>query len=540
MVSWFVMKINGLLGGLLLVVLPRLATAQRALPSWTRGATCYEIFPRSFQDSNGDGIGDLNGIVRRLDYVASLGVRCIWLTPIVRAASYHGYDATDYYRLQPQYGTADDFRRLVRAAHRHGIRVLVDMVLNHVSDKHPWFQAAMRDTTSPYRNWFRWSKTKPTELNPWGQSNWCKSTVRDEWYYAFFWCGMPDLNYEYPPVFREQLRIARFWLRDMGADGFRLDAVPYLVEENGQVANTPGTHRLLHRYADYLRTVKAGVFTVGEATGGIDTLLTYYPDQLDSYFVFPFADSVVSAIRHGSAAGLLQPILDLQERVPDQRWSPFVENHDRPRMRTVFGGDLRRARLADFLALTMPGIPFVYQGEEIGMSGAKPDERLRTPMQWDSSAHGGFTRGTPWEQLQHDSLETTVAGEDHDPQSLLNLHRRLIHLRTRDVALGEGRLVPLTASQPAVAAYARRSGRHVVLAVVNLSDSAAVNVSLGAAVGALPPGTWRPHSLLGGESAARMVVGGDGGTTGYVLLPTLAPLGSYLFELTSDGSTSTR
>lgn len=514
--------------------------AQRPLPPWTRGATCYEIFPRSFYDSNGDGIGDLNGIIAKLDYIRDLGARCIWLTPIVQAASYHGYDAMDYYRVEHEYGTNADFRRLVKEAHRRGIRVLVDMVLNHVSDRHPWFQSASRDTISRYRHWFRWSPTKPAELNPWGQSNWCKSPVRDQWYYAFFWCGMPDLNYDDPAVVAEQFRIARFWLSAMGADGFRLDAVPYLVEAHGQVANTPATHRLLHRYARFVHGVKAGVYTVGEATGGIDTLLTYYPDQLDSYFVFPFADSIVSAIRHRSARGLLQPILALQESVPAQRWSPFVENHDRPRMRTVFGGDLRRVRIADFVALTMPGLPFVYQGEEIGMFGDKPDERLRTPMQWDASPHGGFTRGTPWEPLQSDSLETTVAAQKRDPESLLTLHRRLIHLRTGNAALGTGRLVPLATSNDAVAAYARRDGRHVVLAIVNLADTALTNVSLGSAPGALPRGRRQARALLGGTDATPTVVGDDGRLDRYVPLSTLAPLGIYLFELTTDGSTSTR
>ncbi len=523
-----------------MLLFPSPGKAQRPLPSWTRGATCYEIFPRSFYDSDGDGIGDLKGIVAKLDYVRDLGARCIWLTPIVQAASYHGYDATDYYTVNPEYGTNEDFRRLVAQAHRRGIRVLVDMVLNHVSNRHPWFQSAMRDTTSPYRNWFRWSRSKPAELNPWGQSNWCKSPARDEWYYAFFWCGMPDLNYESPAVVAEQFRIARFWLTTMGADGFRLDAVPYLVEENGAVANTPGTHRLLSRYARYVHSLKSGVFTVGEASGGIDTLLTYYPDQLDSYFVFPFADSVVSALRHGSARGLLLPILALEAKVPAQRWSPLVENHDRPRMRTVFDGDLRRTRVADFLALTMPGLPFVYQGEEIGMFGDKPDERLRTPMQWDSLPHGGFTRGVPWERLQDDSLETTVAAEERDPASLLNLHRLLIHLRTSNPALADGRLVPLAASSDAVCAYLRRDGGRIVLAVINLADSAQAAISLGAPTGILPRGRWLPRSLLGGRDAIPALIGDDGRLEGYVPLPALAPLGIYLFELTRDGSTSTR
>jgi len=185
---------------------------------------CYEIFVRSFYDSNGDGIGDLNGLIQKLDYVAGLGVDCIWLMPVAASPSYHGYDVSDYYRVEPAYGTNDDFKQLVAAAHRRGIALLVDMVLNHSSSEHPYFQAALHDTTSPYRAWYRFAPTAQGK-------DWHHSPVRDEYYYGLFWSGMPDLNYETPAVREEAKQIARFWLRDMGVDGFRLDAVPYLVEQ---------------------------------------------------------------------------------------------------------------------------------------------------------------------------------------------------------------------------------------------------------------------------------------------------------------------
>src|SRR5256885_11668990 len=181
------------------------ALAQHS-PRWVRGATCYEVFVRSFYDSDGDGIGDLKGLTAKLDYIndgdprsqRSLGARCIWLMPIVESPSYHGYDATDYYRVARAYGTNDDFKRFVAAAHRRGIKVLIDMVLNHTSNEHPWFQASMRDTTSRYRKWYRWSTVKPADRGPWGQEAWYKSPVPVEYYYGAFWSGMPDLNYETP------------------------------------------------------------------------------------------------------------------------------------------------------------------------------------------------------------------------------------------------------------------------------------------------------------------------------------------------------
>ena len=510
-----------------------------SIASWTLGATCYEIFVRSFQDSDGDGIGDIPGLISKLDYIndgdpgtrRDLGARCVWLMPVAESPSYHGYDVSDYYRIERDYGTNDDFKRLVAEAHRRGIRVLVDMVLNHASSEHPYFQEALRDSTSPYRAWFRWSPTRPTELNPWGQSNWHKSPLRDEWYYGFFWGGMPDLNYTHPPVVAEAKKVARFWLEDMGVDGFRLDAIPYLVEEPGRINHSAGTHAVLRDYAAYVRSVKPDAYTVGEVSDNSDAMLGYYPDQLDSHFAFEVADSLIAAVRSGSAKGLLPPVLRLQRELPANRWSPFLRNHDQPRTATELGGDLAKARIASFILLTLPGVPFVYYGEEIGMVGSKPDERLRTPMQWSRAPGAGFTRGTPWQPLQFDALETTVEAQERDPKSLLELHRRLIPVRDENAALAAGRLVPLVASNDAVAAYVRREGDRAVLVVANLGAMPATDVSLAAGTGALPRGSWTLRSLLGGADAPPLTIGGDGRLAGYSPLYTLAPLEGYLFEL---------
>jgi alpha-amylase len=516
------------------------AVAQQSPPAWTHGATCYEVFVRSFYDSNGDGIGDIPGLIAKLDYIndgnphshRSLGARCIWLMPVAESPSYHGYDVTDYYRVDREYGTNEDFKRLVAEAHHRGIKVLVDMVLNHVSSEHPSFQAALHDTTSPYRAWFRWSPTKREEKD-WRGEVWHHSPVRDEYYYGLFSSGMPDLNYTHPPVVAEAKKIARFWLQDMGVDGFRLDAVPYLVEENGRVRNTAGTHAVLHDYEAYVHSVKPDAFTIGEVSYGNDQLLGYYPEQLDSYFAFEVADSIIAAVREGSAKGLLSPVLRLQGDIPTDRWSPFLRNHDQPRTRTELGGDMARARVASFLLLTMPGVPFVYYGEEIGMIGAKPDERLRTPMQWTRAPGAGFTRGKPWERLADDSLTTTVEAQDHDPSSLLQLYRRLIHLRATNDALATGELVPLTASDSAVAAYLRRDGDRAVLVVANLSRAPLHGVSLTSRGDALRAGRWTPRDMLSDAAVAPLRVGDDGQLHGYVPLAILAPLEGYLIELSA-------
>jgi alpha-amylase len=507
----------------------------QAAPAWTRGAVCYEIFVRSFSDSDGDGTGDLNGLTARLDYVAGLGASCIWLMPVAASPSYHGYDVSDYYRVEPAYGTGADFQRMVTAAHARGIKVLVDMVLNHSSSEHPYFKAALADTASPYRAWYRFSPT-PGGKGPWGAEAWHRSPVRDEYYYGVFWKGMPDLNYETPAVREEAKKIATFWLRDMGVDGFRLDAVPYLVEEGSCLAGCPGTHAFLHEYAEHVRSIKPDAYTVGEVWDNFARVIPYYPDQLTSYFAFELADSLLSAVRTGSAAGLLSGYLRLQDTLPAYRWSPFLSNHDQTRAMTRFGGDPAKAKLAATLLLTLPGLPFVYYGEEIGMTGDKPDPRLRTPMQW-KPARGpgtGFTTGKPSEGAQPDSETTTVAAQDADSGSLLNLYRRLIHLRKANDALGAGRLVALSAGNPAVTAYLRITARgdDAVLVVANLGAQAVSGVTIGSAAESLPPGRYEARSLVGGANGAALNVGRDAAIRSYVPVPgALGPRESVVLEL---------
>lgn len=509
-------------------------------PEWTRGATCYEVFVRSFQDSDGDGVGDIKGLISRLDYIndghplgtRDLGARCVWLMPVAESPSYHGYDTIDYYRIDPEYGTNEDFKRLIAEAHRRGIHVLVDMVLNHASSEHPYFRSALEDPSSPYRSWFRFSPTKPEVKGPWGQEVWHKSPLRDEYYYGIFWHAMPDLNYDHPSVVEEARRIATFWLEEMGVDGFRLDAIPYLVEEGPHVSGTPGTHAMLRGYAAHVRKVAPDAYTVGEVWDSVGSMLPYYPDQLDAHFAFAVSEAILDAVKTARAAALYPPVLRLQREVPHGRWAPFLRNHDQTRTRTELGGDLGRSRLAAFLLLTQPGLPFVYYGEEIGMTGTKPDERIRTPMQWTTGRGVGFTTGQPWQQLASDSATTSVESQEDDPQSLLNLHRTLIHLRAAHPALASGELVPLGTSDPAVAAYLRREGARAVLVVANLAGSLAKDVRVTIAGEQLPFIVGAMHPLFpaaGGDRPSPRISHKPASTL--VRLRNLAPTAGYIFEL---------
>ena len=472
---------------------------------------CYEVFVRSFYDSNGDGIGDLRGLTHKVDYIAGLGADCVWLMPVAESPSYHGYDVTDYYKVEPDYGTNEDFQTFVTAAHQHHIRVLVDLVLNHTSSEHPWFQEALHDSTSPHRSWYRWAPTQ----NGACANNWHKSPISGECYFGLFWSGMPDLNYENPAVLDEMKHVARFWLDSMHVDGFRLDAVRHLVEVGNEVSNTPGTHQVLRDYGQYVRSIAPQSYTIGEVWDNPDVILSYYPDQLDAYFAFPISEALIEAVRTGKAGSLLPLVEQFQRAVPAYRFAPFQRNHDQTRTLTALRNDTAGARLAATILLTLPGVPFVYYGEEIGMTGDKPDERLRTPMQWTASSRG-FTSGKPWETLQADTLTVNVAAQERRPNSLLSLYRKLGHLRATNRALREGRLEPIESGSDSVLAYWRMHDSSHVVVLVNLGRTAAkppASITQPVRV------TWRD-----------LLASGNGRRTS---LPTLAPRRAYVYEVSN-------
>ena len=522
-----------------LAAAPRAQSSPRQLPEWTKGATCYEIFVRSFKDSNGDGIGDIPGLISKLDYIndgnpksrSDLGARCIWLMPIAESPSYHGYDATDYYTVERDYGTNADFKQLMTEAHKRGIKVLVDMVLNHSSNEHPFFRAALMDTTSPYRAMYRFSTTDSASKGPWGQLAWHRNPYRNEYYYGVFWSGMPDLNYENAITREEAKKIATYWLQEMNVDGFRLDAVPYLVEEGKVLAGSEATHAVLREFAAHVRSINPESYTVGEVWDSVGAMLPYYPDELDSYFAFELSDAILNAVRTADAKKIYPGYQRLLRVVSGERFSPFLRNHDESRARTELGGSMAKQKVASFLLLTLPGLPFVYYGEEIGMIANKPDERLRTPMQWTNEPGAGFTTGKPWQQLQEDSATTTVAAQDKDPGSLLNLHRKLIHLRAENSALGHGALIPLETSDSSVAAFLRQDGDRTVLVVANLSEKPRRRVALATLEMVLQKGTYYPRNLVGPDRGATLIVGSNGRIGSYRPLLKLEPLTGYIFEL---------
>jgi alpha-amylase len=442
---------------------------------WARGAVFYEIFVRSFADSDGDGIGDFNGLTSKLDYLRNdLGIDGIWLMPVFQSPSYHGYDTTDYETIEKDYGTNADFHRFLDEAHLRGIRVILDFVMNHTSSDHPWFIDSASSTTSLHRDWYVWSPTDPGWKQPWGgDPSWHLSLKTNAYYYGVFWSGMPDLNYRTPAVKEEMFRLGRHWLTD-GADGYRLDATRYLVEDGpgaGQ-ADTPETHQVLREFAADVQRTKPDAILVAENTVDTRTLATYFDDGLMN-FNFPLASAIVDGVNSGSATRIGTTLRDMIAAYPSRIIdAPFLTNHDQTRIATVLNNDSRKMRNAAAILLTLPGAPFIYYGEEVGMQNGptSADESKRTPMPWNAS--GGFTTGTPWFAYAPGVATANVASEINDPQSLLSYYRNWIAARKHSTALLKGDITPLETSSQ-ILAFTRDSGDDRVLVVHNLGDAPA-------------------------------------------------------------------
>lgn len=442
-------------------------------PGWWNDAVFYQVFVRSFKDSDGDGVGDFNGLTEMLDYLndgdpsttTDLGITGIWLMPITQSPSYHGYDVVDYYSVDSEYGTKEDFQRMVEEAHKRGISVIVDLVLNHTGLDHPWFKAS--DAGDPkYRDWYIWSDEKPSYLGPWGQPVWYPA--KDGYYYAVFWSGMPDLNVENPEVTQELYNITEFWLKDMNVDGFRLDAIRHFVEQGSAQENTPKTHAWLQGYFQFYKSLDPTVFTVGEAWTETSEVLDYIGDEVDIAFEFDLAEDFVRAANGPIASAASQQLKVVVENYPPGQYGVFLTNHDQNRVMSNLGGDFNKAKLAAIMLLTAPGVPFIYYGEEIGMTGTKPDEDIRLPMQWRADGPGvGFTTGKPWRAAAQDWPTTNVASQDSDPDSLLNLYRTLIHLRNEHASLRSGDTLVIAPGSQRVYAILRYDETEAFLVLIN-------------------------------------------------------------------------
>ena len=511
-------------------------------PNWWNDRVFYEIFIRSFRDSDGDGIGDLQGLIDRLDYLNDgdpettddLGVTGIWLMPPAEAHSYHGYDVTDYYAVESDYGAIDDMRRLIQAARERGIAVIVDMVLNHSSSRHPWFISS-RTEDETYDDWYIWADEHPGYAGPWGAPAWHKAG--DRYYYGVFWDGMPDFNFLNPAVTREMYDIAAFWLRDIGVDGFRLDAIKHLIELGELQENTPESRQWLTQYESHLETIKPNSFTVGEIFNGPSFIVSRYINEgaIDIGFDFKLSEEMIGAAQSGSKRDIARAHRNAMRDYPFNQFATFLTNHDQIRLANQLLQDVGRNKVAASLLLTGPGLPFIYYGEEIGMSGAKPDERIRTPMQWENSPSAGFTDGDDlWEPLQAaDNLAAAnVADQRDDPESLLSHYRNLIRLRIDNIALRQGDLSAVDSDVRGVYAFLRRHPQQTLLVIINLDDEPVSDYGLSLDESDLDFASGR---LVFGEGAIALPnVNEAGGFLNYAPRPALAPQSLLVIEFSSE------
>lgn len=502
--------------------------------SWWNDAVFYEVFVRSFYDSDGDGIGDLQGLSAKLDYLndgdpqtdSDLGVNALWLMPIMESPSYHGYDVVDYYTVEQDYGTNEDFKQLVAEAHQRGIQVIVDLVINHTSSQNPWFLESARDPNSPKRDWYIWNQQDPQFLGPWKQDVWYEKN--GAYYYAVFWSEMPDLNYQTPAVTTQVYDVARYWLQKMGADGFRMDAVRYLVEQNllekdRLLASSPANLQWLQAFRDYCATVDPEAMTIGEVWTDTPEAARYVNrGAQDLVFEFELADALLSSVMTGSPSKFQSTRQEVLANYPPGQYGTFLTNHDQNRVMNVLQGDLDKAKLAAAALLTLPGVPFIYYGEEIGMMGAKPDEQIRTPFQWSAEQAAGFTTGLPWEPVNADYAMVNVAAQREDPDSLFNTYRQLIHLRQAHAALRTGSFTALTSSSGLVDAFLREQGDDRLFVVLNFDGQRQEGVTVSLPGGPLPAGTYAVSHALTGADLPSLSVGEGGQINGY-RLPPLAP-----------------
>ncbi|MGQ9366970.1 alpha-amylase family protein [Azospirillum sp. ST 5-10] len=469
---------------------------------WYKNAVIYCLSVGSFMDADGDGAGDFKGLMRRLDYLQGLGVSTLWLMPFQPSPRRdHGYDLTDHYGVDPRYGSLGDFVEFAHAARQRGLRIIMDLVINHTSDQHPWFQAARRDPASPFRDYYVWSKDKPPNADqgmvfPGVQkTTWTWDEEAGAHYFHRFYAFQPDLNIANPAVRAELLKIMGFWL-ELGVAGFRIDAVPFIIEREGPNVTQQGPrYDLLRFFREFAQWRRGDVVLLAEANVPPEQNDDYFgrdADRMNMMFNFPLNQRTFLAMATGDARPVAEAV-EATRGIPDAtQWATFLRNHDeldlgrlepdqrqrvfeafgpepgmqlygrgiRRRLAPMLGGDRRRLELAYSLLFSLPGSPVLFYGDEIGMGddlSLKERESVRTPMQWSSEHAGGFTAAaTPFRPVIADGPfgcgRVNVAHQRRDPGSLLNWIERLIRLRKECPEIGWGTVTVIDAGDPAVLA----------------------------------------------------------------------------------------
>jgi glycosidase len=504
---------------------------------WWNDTVFYEIFVRSFFDGNNNGTGDFNGVTEKLDYLKDLGISGIYLLPIHPSTTPVGYNAIDFYSVNPDYGTMDDFKRLLSEAHKRGIRIIIDRAVYNTSTQNPWFIAA-QDPNSPYRDWYYWSTTDKG-ISIWGTPAWFKTPTG--YYFSAFSQDYPFLNLKNPAVTAESYKVSQFWLQDVGVDGFRVDSAAGLIPEGRTLSDTPSTHAWLKSFYTFYKGINPNAFTVGEAwKEPASSLATYTGDQVDTTFEFNIAGAIIDSVQSGNNSKINSALQKAIKFIPRQQFDPFITNHDMDREMTVLKNDTGKAKAAASLLLTSPGVPFIYFGEEIGMQGQYKDangnwlvQNTDDPMQWSSDKNAGFTTGSPWFQIDPSYVQVNVSAELKDPASLLSHYKALISLRNAHPALRIGSFNIVSSGNPGLFASLRVSSNEATLVLINLTNAPLNNISLSLDKSPLQPGNYSALPLMGQGSFGDLDVSSTGGFSNYGPIPTIPAYETVILQITT-------
>ena len=504
---------------------------------WWNDAVFYEIFVRSFYDSNADGVGDLQGIIQKLDYLndgnpntdTDLGITALWLMPIFPSPSYHGYDVTDYRNIDEEYGTMNDFKALITAAHARGIKIVIDFVGNHTSDQHPWFTASASNESK--RDWYLWNSNKPSYNGPWGQEVWHERN--NSYYYGVFWGGMPDLNYTNQEVTNEIKNTLRFWKEEVGVDGFRIDAVKHWIENGDQQENTAATLAWWRDLYVFRKSLDPGLMMVGEAWTSTQNIAPYSDKRLDYCFEFDLSYALIDGINNQTNSGLKSKMSEIISTYETNQYGTFLTNHDQDRSFYRFGMDERKAKLAARILLSLPGVPYIYYGEEVGMLGQKPDEDIRRPMQWTSSANAGFSSTQPWHPLNNNYANYNVANQQLESESIWSQYQIWIKQRTLNIALRSGNYDFIESNNSRMFSYLRAdSESNTAFAVIhNLSSQNTDDITIRINNSSLTEGTYNLINILNNQNMGSINVSSSGAFDTTLSEVTLAAYSSFLLKL---------
>ncbi len=436
----------------------------------------YEIFVQSFRDSNEDGIGDLQGVIEKLDYIRELGANTIWLMPVHPSPSYHKYDVTDYYNIHPDYGTMKDMEELIKEIHKRDMMLIMDFVVNHTSSDHLWFIKSAASETSPYHDYYVWRDYETvkdeiikatTTFDSDNVMQWHEGPMQNERYYGFFWKGMPDLNFDNPAVREEIYKIGKFWIKK-GVDGFRLDAAKHIYPDD----RLDDTRLFWEEFTAKMKSYKQDIKIVGEVWSGPDTLATLFKG-LPSLFNFEMSKTIPEMINSGNVNAFIKSYQGIQSAY-NKSGLPFedailLNNHDMNRIRSEVYQDLNKSRLAISILMTIPGTAYLYYGEEIGMLGTKPDEQLREPFIWGDK---NFQEKSWMEPVQstHETVVPLVV-QMSDEQSLYNHYKHWIKLRNAYPSLAEGKLEFIKTKNTGLLIYAIFDEDKTFFVVHNVSNS---------------------------------------------------------------------